>query len=307
MIRFALLQFRTQAAVVFGLLVAVGIVLVTTEPQLMHLYDTTVRPCAADGNCATATANFVSNNSLLQSALGDLMIVVPALIGMFWGAPLVARELETNTFLLIWTQSVTRERWLTVKLGVVGLASIAVAALLSLLVTWWFSPIDSVNMNRFVQGVFDERAIVPIGYAAFAFILGVTLGALIRRTLPAMAATLAGFIAARLVVSQLVRPYFQSPLTFLTLGTRGPLPVVAGAVTPPHPSDWVLSHWTHSSCTIGSGASARACSGALRQIGFTYQPAARYWPFQWYETAIFVGLALLTAAFCFWWVRRRLA
>jgi hypothetical protein len=39
----------------------------------------------------------------------------------------------------------------------------------------------------------------------------------------------------------------------------------------------------------------------------TYQPISRYWAFQWYETAIFVVLALLLVAFCFWWVRRRLS
>jgi hypothetical protein len=38
----------------------------------------------------------------------------------------------------------------------------------------------------------------------------------------------------------------------------------------------------------------------------TYQPASRYWAFQWYETAIFLALALALAGFSFWWVRRRL-
>ena len=36
----------------------------------------------------------------------------------------------------------------------------------------------------------------------------------------------------------------------------------------------------------------------------TYQPADRYWAFQWYETAIFLALALILVAFCFWWLRR---
>jgi hypothetical protein len=38
-----------------------------------------------------------------------------------------------------------------------------------------------------------------------------------------------------------------------------------------------------------------------------YQPASRYWAFQSYETAIFLGLAVILGAFCFWWMRRRLS
>ena len=41
----------------------------------------------------------------------------------------------------------------------------------------------------------------------------------------------------------------------------------------------------------------------LRQV-ITYQPASRFWPFQWEESAIFVVLAGLLVAFCFWWVHR---
>jgi len=74
----------------------------------------------------------------------------------------------------------------------------ALAGFLGLMLTWWASPIDTVNMNRFAPGVFDQRGMVAIGYAAFAFALGVTAGVLIRRTLPAMATTLVAFVAARL-------------------------------------------------------------------------------------------------------------
>ena len=139
-----------------------------------------------------------------RSCSTSLSSSCPALIGIFWGAPLVARELETGTFRLAWTQSVTRTRWLAVKLGVVGLASMAVAGLLSLMVTWWSSPIDRVNASivRLVRSARHR----PVGYAAFAFVLGVTAGVLIRRTLPAMATTLAAFVATRLLFNHFVLP-----------------------------------------------------------------------------------------------------
>jgi hypothetical protein len=37
----------------------------------------------------------------------------------------------------------------------------------------------------------------------------------------------------------------------------------------------------------------------------TYQPLNRYWPFQLYETAIFLGAAIVLAGFSLWWMRRR--
>ena len=125
---------------------------------------------------------------------------------MFWGAPLLARELESGTYRLAWTQTVTRRRWLSVRVALVGVAALAVAGLASWLVSWWFAPLDAVNMNRFDPSVFTARGVVAIGYAGFAFALGVAAGALTRRTLPAMATTLLGFVAARIAVHALGPP-----------------------------------------------------------------------------------------------------
>ena len=134
------------------------------------------------------------------------MIAAPALIGIFWGAPLIGRELETGTDQLAWTQSVTRTRWLAVKLAGVGVASIATAAVLSYLLTWWAGPLDHINGNRFAAMTFSSRDIVPLAYAAFAFALGTTAGLLLRRTIPAMAVTLAVFIGIQILVPTAIRP-----------------------------------------------------------------------------------------------------
>ncbi len=204
MIRSTWLQFRTQAMVGFGGLLVVAVVLAVTGPHLLHLFDANVATCAAHDDCSFAVSSFLQNDHGLQIGLDVLVVVVPAIIGVFWGAPLVARELETGTYRLAWTQSVTRTRWLAVKLGVVGLAGMVVAGLLSLAVTWWSSPIDRANLGVFSS--FDQRDLVPVGYAAFAFALGATAGILIRRTVPAMAATLVVFVTTRLLVNHFVRP-----------------------------------------------------------------------------------------------------
>jgi hypothetical protein len=115
------------------------------------------------------------------------VLVLPALIGLFWGAPLIARELEAGTHRLVWNQSVTRTRWLAVKLGLVGLAAVTAAGLGSLAVDWWSDPIDKTAFDQFPRMeplLFGTRGIVPVAYAAFAFALGVTIGMLVRRRSP---------------------------------------------------------------------------------------------------------------------------
>jgi hypothetical protein len=319
MIRFALLQFRIQAAIAFGALVLLAVVLGLTGPHVVHLYDTTVVGCGAHGKCSSAITTFQSSYHLIQD-LGILVTVVPALIGIFWGAPLVARELETGTNLLVWTQSVTRTRWFAAKICLVAFASLAVAGLCSLMITWWSSPFDRVGMTQFPA--FSQRGIVPIGYAAFAFALGVAAGVLVRRTLPAMATSLVGFVAARAVVTLWVRPNLEAKIRTITAlhmtpgmgfdqSRNGPISVTGG-----HPGDWIFSDqlvnktghavngnfFSQAACLTNRGFAA--CVGKLREV-LVYQPARRYWAFQWYETAIFLMLALILVAISFWSIRRR--
>jgi hypothetical protein len=212
MIRFAWVQARTQTAVAVAALAASAILAAITGPRLLHFYDTAVATCGSRDDCASVTTAFLASYRLMQVVLPPVLLVLPALIGAFWGAPIVARELETGTFRLAWTQSVTRQRWLAVKLFLTGLAGMAVAGLLSLILTWWFSPIDRVQMNQLTPAMFGVRGITPIGYAAFAFALGVTAGAFIRRTIPAMAATIVVFTGVRLAFTVWVRPYLIAPL-----------------------------------------------------------------------------------------------
>ena len=250
MIWLAWRQFRTQILVVAGVLAALAVVLIITGPHLVSLSDAYLKSCNVDKDCGSTTNPVLNADGKLQSGLSDVLLIAPALVGIFWGAPLIARELETGTYRVGWTQSVTRRRWLAVKLGVVGLASVAVAGLLSLMVTWWSSPIDTADANRFGIAVFGLRDITPMGYAAFAFALGVTAGVLIRRTLPAMAATLVIFVAARLAEIAWVRPYLMPQVRSVarlgggdsigfSLSPGGRLQIMAGP--PDIPNAWAIS------------------------------------------------------------------
>lgn len=324
MIRFTWLQFRAQAAVAFGALAVVAVILAVTGPRLVHLYDTTIATCQARHDCSLATSAFVTNDHFLQLGLDSLLLAVPALLGIFWGAPLVARELENGTFRLAWTQGVTRKRWLAARLGLVGLSSTAVAGLLSLIATWWYSPLDRVNANQFSSATFGIRDIVPVGYAAFAFALGVTAGMVIRRTLPAMATTLVAFAGARLAMTYWVRPHLMTPIRVTSAFRAGQEFTASGAsglvsVVGAKPGAWVYSSYLvnftghpvtpaafqEESCS-NSSAALQACAAKFREV-LIYQPPSRYWAFQWYEAAIFLGLSLILAGLCFWWIRRRLS
>ena len=139
--------------------------------------------------------------------------LAPAVIGAFWGAPLVARELEAGTHRLVWNQSVTRTKWLAVKLVVLGLFTALVTGLFSLLLTWSASRYDQVIGERFAALSFDARNIVPIGYGLFAFVLGTVVGMVVRRMLPTMAITLAVFAGVQLLIPAVVRQNLMPPIT----------------------------------------------------------------------------------------------
>ena len=100
-------------------------------------------------------------------------------------------------------QSVTRKRWLAVKIGWMLLAAAVWGGVISALVTWWSGPNNAQQLNAFDPGRFDIMGIVPVAYSLFAMALGIAAGALLRRTLPAMAVTLAGFIAVRALIALL--------------------------------------------------------------------------------------------------------
>ena len=208
MIRFAWIQARTQTAVVAAGVVVVTVVAAVTGPHLGHLYAATVAACRARQSCVAGVNPFSNGDYALYGALGMLVLILPAIVGLFLGAPLVARELESGTHRLAWTQSVGRRRWLATKLGVVGAASVAAAGLLSLAVSWSARSVDLTKADQFRY--FDQRDIVPIGYAAFAFALGVVVGLLVRRVLPALATTLAAFVAVRYAVERWLRPHLVS-------------------------------------------------------------------------------------------------
>jgi ABC-type transport system involved in multi-copper enzyme maturation permease subunit len=237
MIWLAWRQFRVQALIAFAFLLAVAIAFFLTGPNVLHTYHTTIVGCAARRDCQGAQNSFLSTYPFLQNLLTESEFLA-VVIGIFWGAPVVAREFDTGTFRLAWTQSASRAQWLRAKMLVGGIATIITAGLFTLMATWWSSPIDRVRDQPF--SLFDTRDIVPIGYALFAFALGVAIGALVRRVIPAMVLTIAAFAAVRGLFNFVIRQHFAPALraTFSYASSSGGGFRIGGNV---NPGDWILT------------------------------------------------------------------
>jgi hypothetical protein len=213
------------------------------------------------------------------------------------------------------------------------------------MVAWWSNAINIDTQNRFSPSNFGLFGIVPFGYALFAFALGATTGLLFRKALPAVATTLAVYAGVRVAVTYWVRAHFTGPVaksfplgpsSQIALNTS-PSGLQATLANVTVPNGWVLSTSVvdNAGHTPSSAFLSNACPGLGRprlNVGsrsrseiqhqlqqcaaaiaakfhgvVTYQPASRYWPFQIYETALFVVLALALTGASFWWVRRRLS
>jgi len=231
------------------------------------------------------------------------MLLVPVLLGIFLGAPLVARELEGGTHRLAWTQSISRRRWLLVGLAVVLAISLAATAALSAAVSWALAPWVALeqgtgNPGWFSNGTFDVVGVVPVAYALFALALGVASGALVRRTLLAMFVVLVVFTAVRMPVALAARPNYEPPvhLTYPVGVTHLDALYRSGA-------------WTVSMSLVDAGGRpVQTCSGSdcdHARLRVDYQPGDRFWTFQWIEAGIYLGLSALLLGVAYVVVLRR--
>jgi hypothetical protein len=277
-------------------------------------------------NCGDVQSIFSTRYSNLQFTI-PLFLILPALIGVFWGAPLVAREVEQGTHRLAWTQGISRLRWAGTKIAALSAATVVGAAVLTWVLSWWSRPFVAASGSRFGLGVFDLRGVVPVAYAFFALAVGVAAGTVIRRTVPAMGASLGIYAVVRLGVELWLRPHYASPIAVSYPWAKQDPRSGLG--------DWVLSsntfdragHLLAKGQSIDFTVLGPRCPGLLPpkggfpdkgaleacvqrigvQIHASIQPGNRYWLFQGIETAIFVALALGLLGFSLWWLRRRVA
>lgn len=294
-------------------------------------------------NHPTNVATCIAEQSVLNSddALLNILLVAlrgfPLLVGMFLGAPLLAKEFETGTFRFAWTQGIGRVRWLTAKLALLGAATALCAFAASLAIVWWCDPFNGIGFaSRWQPGEFDMSSVTLLAWILFSLALGVCAGAFARRVLPAMA------IAMALLAGAILVNFFWLNHWLLGLGART-YEVVATRVnavavgalntfafpthSPSGPIDsWLVSGWLTSSSgrrlstptahvVLSRAAIATQTStekNALAnwllqhhyQYWLSYQPAGRYWIFQAVEGGALALAALLIVALAVWAIDR---
>jgi hypothetical protein len=322
-------QFRLQALVGAAGLVLIAAYLLYLGLDIRDAYGAYRARCADPADCAQARTQFQGAYRTTLLFLAGGLGLIPVVVGAFWGAPLIARELELSTHRLVWNQSVTRRRWLIGRMAFVGLAAMILTGTAGLLLTWAASPYDLVASDRFGTVEFGARNIAPVGYAFLAFTLGSTVGLLVRRTLPAMAITGAVFLTVQFTVPNAVRPHLMPsekaalPMTAQninqakSLGSITGAPSIGGLRVPGAPDAWI-SETSPMRTADGRTVSASAFDGCLDtpsktdaggtfgdtavclsklnlHVDLEYQPSGRYWKFQLAETGLYLVVgALLT-------------
>jgi hypothetical protein len=313
-------QHRTALAGVAALLGALAVGLWLIGLRLHHAY-AAAAAChpAASAICYDMFSSFNTMDGFL--ATGVILQILPALIGAFAGAPVLAREMETGTFRYVWTQGFGRWRWALAKLVLLAVALAAAVGLFTLLTSWYYQPYFAAGnpapQTPFLPGLFGLRGPAFAAWTLAAFAIGALAGMLTRRVVPAIAATLAAYAGLAVATGLYLRQHYLTPLLTSNPNLPG--------------SAWVISQqWqTKSGQPVSQSVLGQVLQGApqlagkggvpnspnvtqyLIQHGYTqwtsYEPGSRFWPFQWIESGWLLALSVLLIAATVWLVRRRAA
>jgi ABC-type transport system involved in multi-copper enzyme maturation permease subunit len=319
-------QHRAALAGSAALLAVIAIYLLILGQKIHDAYDAyaACRP-AGSAHCASLAESFTSyygsqQGSVMTSGINAqtvpfLLLAVPVLLGTFVGAPALARELESGTFRFAWTQGAGRARWLIARLVPLAVVLTAAAYGISALFSWYIGPfIQYGTTGKFPMQLFGTMGVAFAAWTLFSFSLAAFLGTLLRRTVVAMAVSLAVATVLDMVTMMVLRQHYETPVT-----VSGPGPSGASA--------WPQAGWF----TNASGArvsldsifaqirqssgppvtSPAAMNSWLAQHHYTqwssYQPGSRWWAFQLIEGGWLLAVALIVIAATIALVGRRSA
>ncbi|MEV6673885.1 transporter [Streptomyces sp. NPDC051162] len=265
-----------------------------------------------NGDCRSDAAYqlFDDTNGPLR-ALGSFSTALPVLIGIFWGAPLLGRELESGTWKLALTQGVSVRRWFLTRFSLALGCTLVGSAVLAALVAWWWEPVSNMLNGLYWHDgyIFNATGPAAVACAVFGLVVGTAAGLLLRRTVAAMGAALAVIVGVRLLLNT-VRHDWISPTVRTSLGDA-PRQYIGSAESA---GDFGFidraGRLVHEPAACASGDGLPDMKTCMAQKGFTGRfykvyPASDFWVLQWIETAILIGLAAALMALICVVLRRR--
>jgi ABC-type transport system involved in multi-copper enzyme maturation permease subunit len=307
-------QHRTAVLAITAVLVICGLILLWdglgmhADFKKLGLADCVPGAAHQAQHCATRLDAFGTDQNRVTQ-LTAYFLPLPVLFGLFLGAPLLAREYESGSFRFAFTQGVGRTRWLMTKLVLLGAFTVAATLVFTFVVVWWYGPLVALNGRLGAGTVFEIYGPVFVARALFAFTLGVLVGALVRRTVPAIAVTLAVWVGVVVLAIAVLRAHLLPPLTALNSTVPGRPWILTDTWT--SPTGQRLTTTQVSDLQYNAALAGHKLDNLqyLAQKGYhqamTYQPAGRFWPFQWIETGALALLAAGFAAAAVWLIRRR--
>lgn len=305
-------QQRTETVIVLFVFAIAFAFLVPTGLHIASVYDDQgIAQCLAHPDpCGQTLGEFTTRWDSLVNLVAWFNLV-PLIIGVLLATPLVL-EFERGTHRLVWTQSVTRGRWLAVRMGFIGLGALASGLALTALMTWWRIPLDKVD-SRLGEG-FDFEGIAPTVYTLFAAALVVALGVALRRTATAIGIAVVAFLVLRIGILGWPREHFVAPIRKTWYGAVAPDLRGAWVLTENHGFRVAAGYPNDSSiiqaCVKPPKTFDQACMAQHHVVAYTsavYQPASRFWLIQGIESGIFLGLTIGLVLFSIWWIRKRMS
>jgi ABC-type transport system involved in multi-copper enzyme maturation permease subunit len=269
-------------------------------------------------SCAARRMVFLAYDVGWLQYTGYVVVVVSGALGAFLGAPMVSTEFERGTWQWVWTQRISRTRWLAVNLAVVAAIVAAFGAALGAAYTWWNGPVAEQTGPFTYAGSFDNTPLLCAVYSVFAFALGVAMSTLLRRTLAAMGITVAAFLAVRFAIVSWIRPHYMTPIVVESPANEAGRPLAFDVRDWDFYGAWVDASGNRitsedvsrlTSSDLNPAAAGHQWYEVLQQNGIHYydliQPYQRAGAFQLIEAGVVLGLAAVCAALAFWRVRRR--
>jgi hypothetical protein len=259
------------------------------------------------------------DGSALQSGgaqtISSLLLAVPGLLGVFLGAPLLARELETGTFRFAWTQGCGRLRWAVAKLVLLAVVITAAAFAFTELFTWYYHPfLADGQVSRLLPLAFGLLGVAFAAWTLTAFALAAFTGALFKRTVPAMAVSLVVWIVLAIGTATTLRQHYRAAVTVRGWNFSAGWVVRQWVAAPDGKaqSQGAISNLAqHLPASVQNSASPSAFQDWLLQHHYTlwtaYQPDGRFWSFQFIEGGWLLALSAVLIAGTVWLVRRRAA